>query len=714
MSLRKWLSRSDKPSRHKPAAQSLHSEIDPGAKYSPAGTAKGDGAELSLGGKILSMITPSDGSNPSSSCPDGALESGCSISNREAGGHSHGSRDASGATFEQACHSSSAISDFEDLESEYDYFPLIKPSVTSLLPYGDGSNKVFGYENFGNTCYCNSVLQVIYNLPELRINLLEFPERPSSLPRRRKSEMPGIKPRIFDDTSFTHSNNGNENTKRNSSTSGSVGSLGKEPSRKTSASSLKPGISARAQRLHNASVVHGTVMASDAITEKLHEGFTRIVVGRVNGKSQKKSAQKTPPSNSASSSSSSVMESSPPNISLASSTRPEETSSEERKSSALIRGPVLNVDHSLIDYLPQGEKPGLYTALKDLYESITENKFLTGVVSPIQFVETLKRENVLFSSTMHQDAHEFLNFLLNDISDYINAHSKNNLETHETENSAGDNCPNFVDRLFKGTLTNRTKCLTCDNMTYRNEPFLDFAIEVQDDGETDIQTTLADYHQKELLNGANKFYCDECCGLQEAERVVGLKQLPFYLALHMKRFKYSEEQNCNVKLFNRIRYPLDLKVCSTFDASVCKQYELVGLVVHMGGGPHHGHYVSLCKNERFGWLLFDDETVETVNESTVLKFVGNADDLTTAYLLFYREKTAMTKIDNDKSQEYAECVDELIKLDEKIRVNIENSKSDQSTTLEEVPEERRGERKLSSRGSKRRSRIFSFKRSPKD
>jgi hypothetical protein len=35
-------------------------------------------------------------------------------------------------------------------------------------------------------------------------------------------------------------------------------------------------------------------------------------------------------------------------------------------------------------------------------------------VSPKQFVQRLKHDNELFRSFMHQDAHEFLNFLLND------------------------------------------------------------------------------------------------------------------------------------------------------------------------------------------------------------------------------------------------------------------------------------------------------------
>lgn len=43
------------------------------------------------------------------------------------------------------------------------------------LPFGDGSNKVFGYENFGNTCYCNSVLQCLFYLDPFRINILTYP-----------------------------------------------------------------------------------------------------------------------------------------------------------------------------------------------------------------------------------------------------------------------------------------------------------------------------------------------------------------------------------------------------------------------------------------------------------------------------------------------------------------------------------------------------------
>ena len=44
-----------------------------------------------------------------------------------------------------------------------------------------------------------------------------------------------------------------------------------------------------------------------------------------------------------------------------------------------------------------------------------------------------------------------------------------------------------------------------------------------------------------MLARANKFFCDACCGLQEAEKRLKIKRLPNVLALHLKRFKYQED-----------------------------------------------------------------------------------------------------------------------------------------------------------------------------
>lgn len=40
---------------------------------------------------------------------------------------------------------------------------------------------------------------------------------------------------------------------------------------------------------------------------------------------------------------------------------------------------------------------------------------------------------------------------------------------------------------------------------------------------------------------------------------------------------------------------------------------MFAVVVHIGRGPNHGHYVAVVKSGG-RWLLFDDEIVELVNE----------------------------------------------------------------------------------------------------
>lgn len=55
-------------------------------------------------------------------------------------------------------------------------------------------------------------------------------------------------------------------------------------------------------------------------------------------------------------------------------------------------------------------------------------------MAPRAFIEKLKELNENFRSTMHQDAHEFLNFLLNKIVEEIEEDKK------QAQNVNGDDC----------------------------------------------------------------------------------------------------------------------------------------------------------------------------------------------------------------------------------------------------------------------------------
>lgn len=305
----------------------------------------------------------------------------------------------------------------------------------------------------------------------------------------------------------------------------------------------------------------------------------------------------------------------------------------------------------------------MFTSLKDIFEAITVEKNRHGVVSPVRFLEVLRRENEMFRSAMHQDAHEFLNLLLNSVIDGIEDHEKkqeaNRKELeHPGENgdavkpannvvswpstlplASSNSRTKWLREMFEGTSTSETRCLTCETVSQRDEPFLDLSVDLEQ--HSSVTACLNRYSEEEMLCERNKFHCDNCGGLQEAEKRMKIKRLPQILALHLKRFKYTEDLARLQKLHHKVVYPYHLRLFNTtYDAEdPDRLYELYAVVVHIGGGPYHGHYVAIIKTQDRGWLLFDDEMVEPVDRSYVKNFFGDKSGLATAYVLFYRQTT---------------------------------------------------------------------------
>ena len=338
--------------------------------------------------------------------------------------------------------------------------------------------------------------------------------------------------------------------------------------------------------------------------------------------------------------------------------KPEDKESPEyKKKQAMLSGPILPMNYD--NAASYGMTESLFTSLKDIFEAIIANSSRTGVVSPANFLEVLRKENEMFRTSMHQDAHEFLNLLLNEVFANVETNSRK-VEANKEMNGSADNhgfekalaaaMPNttgtrtpsntgWVHELFEGTLTSETKCLTCENVSQRDEAFLDLSVDL--DQHSSVTSCLRKFSEEEMLCERNKFHCDRCGGLQEAEKRMKIKRLPKILALHLKRFKYTEDLQRLQKLFHRVVYPYHLRLFNTTDDAEDpdRLYELYAVVVHIGGGPYHGHYVSIVKTQDRGWLLFDDEMVEPVDKNYVRNFFGERPGLACAYVLFYQETT---------------------------------------------------------------------------
>ncbi|KAH6638295.1 hypothetical protein C7974DRAFT_356571 [Boeremia exigua] len=449
--------------------------------------------------------------------------------------------------------------------------PLEKLLANAGPLRGDGSDKFFGFENFGSTCYCNSVVQCLYYSVPFREQVINFPARSAPETLERPQSLPRIN---------TNLQNGQ--------------------------SALSP-------------------------------------AGR---NSLSSPTSKAPP-----------LPGQPP--------KPEDNkdSPEYKKKQALAAGPVLTMDYE--NAKAYGMSESLFTSLKDIFEAVIANSSRMGVVSPHKFLEILRRDNEMFRTPMHQDAHEFLNLLLNEVVENVEQFSKSRIaEVGETEqngvvapalNNNNNINTGWVHELFEGTLTSETRCLTCENTSQRDEAFLDLSVDLEQ--HSSVTSCLRKFSEEEMLCERNKFHCDNCGGLQEAEKRMKIKRLPKILALHLKRFKYTEDLQRLQKLFHRVVYPYYLRLFNTTDDAEDpdRLYELYAIVVHIGGGPYHGHYVSIIKTQDRGWLLFDDEMVEPVDKAYVRNFFGGENVLACAYVLFYQETTeeAMMKEQEADAREAA-------------------------------------------------------------
>ena len=163
---------------------------------------------------------------------------------------------------------------------------------------------------------------------------------------------------------------------------------------------------------------------------------------------------------------------------------------------------------------------------------------------------------------MQQDAHEFLNFLINHINESLVAEQNQSsgkgnqknaangniagVEINPSLNSGGSqrtsnngipmsvnnsssNISNsgsssdgggqgktytWINEIFQGILVSETRCLNCETVTSKDEDFFDLSIDVEQN--TSITSCLRNFSNTETLCSDNKFKCDSCSTYQEA------------------------------------------------------------------------------------------------------------------------------------------------------------------------------------------------------
>ncbi|XP_067841551.1 ubiquitin carboxyl-terminal hydrolase 35-like [Heptranchias perlo] len=197
----------------------------------------------------------------------------------------------------------------------------------------------------------------------------------------------------------------------------------------------------------------------------------------------------------------------------------------------------------------------------------------------------------------------------------------------------------------------------------------------------------------EMLSGDNRYYCDKCTSLQEAEKVVELTGGPHYLILTLLRFSFDVITMRRKKILDNVSVPLVLKLPIRITTEKDEQkihaekqgrqlrnwkpfiedttylsitYDLCCVVVHSGISSESGHYYCYareCADANSGispriilddesraddqWYLYNDTRVSFSSFESVSN-VTNYFPKDTAYVLFYRQRvTRHTCVDGE-------------------------------------------------------------------
>ncbi|KAM8969902.1 ubiquitin carboxyl-terminal hydrolase 38 [Sarcophilus harrisii] len=193
--------------------------------------------------------------------------------------------------------------------------------------------------------------------------------------------------------------------------------------------------------------------------------------------------------------------------------------------------------------------------------------------------------------------------------------------------------------MDEAALDNLPSELPCtENTLVSNEPCkiqINRGVSQKPGGEnTPSVTDLLNYFlAPEILNGDNRYYCENCASLQNAEKTMQIMEEPEYLILTLLRFSYDQKCHIRRKILDNVSLPLVLELpvkrtnssltslseswsvdvdftdtgenlakklkSSGTDEACCPKrvpYLLSSVVVHSGISSESGHYYSYARN----------------------------------------------------------------------------------------------------------------------
>jgi len=136
------------------------------------------------------------------------------------------------------------------------------------------------------------------------------------------------------------------------------------------------------------------------------------------------------------------------------------------------------------------------------------------------------------------------------------------------EEALPENDKKRVKDIYTGTLVQEVRCLKCANRSVREDHFGDLNVPV--DGFASLDASLNSFSAPENLTGDNRYRCDKCEDLVDAQKRILLRKLSPVMIFSLGRFRFSwqREDGVREKITDRFTFPQELDFAPHMESPV--------------------------------------------------------------------------------------------------------------------------------------------------
>ena len=273
-----------------------------------------------------------------------------------------------------------------------------------------------------------------------------------------------------------------------------------------------------------------------------------------------------------------------------------------------------------------------------------------GYFTPTNFKNLISELNPLFEGIQANDSKDLIIFIYETIHNELNNPNINNNYLYNLYNipeelrlfreSYYSKNNSIISKIFYSEQSSNLKCCSCgvNKLSFNIISFLIFPLEkvrqhlikVKNGNlkYVTLEDCFAQNENNEKLDGQNQIFCNSCHKSSDAVSYNRLYNCPEVLTIILNRGKGLEfDVEFKFPMYINIEKYVEDKNCNT-------NYELIGLITHLGESGMSGHFIAYCKSPvDNNWYCY--------NDAQVTKCVDPENEINSCgipYVLFYQKK----------------------------------------------------------------------------